>query len=237
MELPDLSQYSSHLHELRRRVMISFGAIIFCSSVSYYFRIELADLVVAPLFTAYPQLDTLVYTNLTEAFFSYLKLAILVGIILSFPIILYQAWTFFAPGLHKSEKKVSFQVVFFASLLFAGGAAFAFFVVMPEALSFFMHFASEDLQPKPKFGAYFTFVARSCLAFGLAFEIPFLMVATAKIGWVNKKHFSKKRYYFYLAIVILSFLLTAGDILSAILLALPLFGLYEAGILVMFLFV
>ncbi len=204
---------------------------------------QLADLVIDkrddpdPVVAGETLTYTLIYTNLTEALFSYLKLAILSGIILSFPVILYQSWTYIAPGLHKNEKQTSFQVVFFASLLFAGGATFAFFIVMPKALSFFMHFASQDLQPKPKFGAYFTFVARSCLAFGLAFEIPFLMVAAAKIGWVNKRHFSKKRPYFYLAIATLSFLLTAGDILSAILLALPLFGLYEAGILVMWLFI
>lgn len=236
MELLSNGNFNVDLHELRQRVLVSVAAIIVGSTFAYLFRVELADFMVAPLFTAYPDLATLIYTNLTEALFGYLKLAILVGIIVSFPIICYQGWMFIGPGLRKSEKKTAFLVVFFATLLFVGGATFAFFVVLPKALGFLMGFASQELQPKPKFGLYLTFVARSCLAFGLSFEIPFLMVVAAKIGWVERERFTKQRVHFYLAIIVLSFLLTAGDILSAVLLAFPLCGLYEAGILVMFIF-
>ena len=109
---------------------------------------------------------------------------------------------------------------------------FAFFVVLPEALSFFLHFSSENLIPLPKFGGYLTFVARTCFAFGLAFEIPFLMVMASKSGLVSSRYFSRKRKYFYGVIVVLAFLLTAGDIFSAALLAFPLIFLYEAGVAV-----
>lgn len=228
--------FNLDLHELRKRVIVSLGTVVVFSTIAYLLRVELADFVVTPLFRAYPALATLIYTNLTEALFSYIKLAILVGIIASFPVICYQSWMFMAPGLRKGEKKTAFLVVFFASLLFAGGATFAFFIVLPKALGFFMSFAGPELQPKPKFGLYLTFVARSCLAFGLSFEIPFLMVAAAKIGWVDKSKFRKQRIPFYLAIMALSFLLTAGDLLSAFLLAFPLVGLYESGILVMVIF-
>jgi len=221
---------------MRRRLLVAIATVIIASGAAYLFRVELADLAVAPLFKAYPELATLIYTNLTEALFSYVKLAILTGIIVSFPVICYQCWMFMAPGLHASEKKTAFLVVFFASLLFSGGAVFSFFVVLPKALAFFMSFAGPELEPKPKFGLYLSFVARSCLAFGLSFEIPFLMVAAAKIGWVDRHKFRKQRLYFYLAIIGLSFLLTAGDIISTALLAMPLVILYESGILIMAIF-
>jgi sec-independent protein translocase protein TatC len=228
---PGDNHFSSHLHELRQRVFICVLTIALMSGISYMFRVPIADFLVAPLFKAYPDLATFIYTNLTEALFSYIKLAILVGIIASFPILCYQVWMYIAPGLHKNEQKTVFFIVFFSTSLFAAGAAFAYFVVLPKMLSFFMSFAAENIQPKPKFGLYLTFVSRTSLAFGLAFEIPFLMAASAKIGWVKNKYFSKKRPYFYIAILVLAFLLTAGDVLGAILLAFPLFALYEAGIL------
>jgi sec-independent protein translocase protein TatC len=189
-----------------------------------------------PLFLASPNLIKLVYTNLTEAFITYLKLSLLLGIIFSIPVLLYELWMFAAPGLHAGEKKTVLTVVFWATLLFAAGAGFAFFVVLPRALHFFMGFAGPQLTPLPKLSGYLTFVARTSLAFGLAFEIPFLMVAAAKIGWVTRNYFSTKRKYFYPAILLLSVLLAAGDIMAAILLCLPLFALYESGILIIKLF-
>ena len=107
---------------------------------------------------------------------------------------------------------------------------------MPFVLSFLIGFAGEQLEPLPKLDSYLTFVVRSSLTFGLAFEIPFLMVAAVKTGLIKKGYFVKQRKYFYIAILVLSFLLTVGDIFAAMLLALPLFGLYEAGILVSRLF-
>lgn len=227
---------SSHLRELRQRVVVSFAAIVISSVVAYVFAEEIAGFFMAPLFKAHPPLARLVYTNLTEAFITYIKLAVLVGLIASFPVLIYELWMYISPGLHRHEKRLAFKVVFWATLLFAGGVTFAFFVVMPKALVFLMSFAGENLEPLPKLDAYLTFVARAALAFGLSFEIPFLMVVAGKTGLVSRDHFIKQRLYFYSAIVVIAFLLTAGDFFSAGLLALPLFGLYEAGILVMRLF-
>jgi sec-independent protein translocase protein TatC len=227
---------SGHLAELRQRLIVSFGAVLFFAVLSYFFAEPIARFFMKPLFSSQPELVKLIYTNLTEAFITYLKLSLLVGIIFSTPILIYELWMFAAPGLHAGEKKVVLSVVFWATLLFAGGACFAFFIVLPRILSFFMGFATPQLTALPKIGGYLTFVARTSLAFGLAFEIPFLMVAAAKIGWVSRKHFSDKRGFFYLAILILSVLLAAGDLMAAILLCLPLFGLYEAGILIIRIF-
>ncbi|MDA8164373.1 MAG: twin-arginine translocase subunit TatC [Desulfobacteraceae bacterium] len=228
--------FAVHLIELRRRLIVSFVAIAVCSVVAYFFAQPITGFFVAPLFRAHAGMGKLVYTNLTEAFVAYFKIALLVGLIFSSPVLLYELWMFVSPGLHRHERRLVLKIVGTATLLFVGGAAFAYFVVLPDALSFLMGFASERLKALPKFDAYLTFMARSTLAFGLAFEVPFLMVAAHRTGLVSRDHFRKKRLYFYAAIVGLAFLLTVGDIFSAVLLALPLFGLYEAGLLVIRLF-
>ena len=227
---------SAHLAELRRRLLVSFGAVFFFGGLSYFFAEEIARFFMTPLFLSSPNLVKLVYTNLTEAFITYLKLSLLVGIIFSVPVLLYELWMFTAPGLHDNEKKIVLAVVIWATLLFAAGAAFAFFIVLPRALHFFMGFSTPQLTPLPKLAGYLTFVARTSLAFGLAFEIPFLMVAAAKIGWVKRDYFSIKRKYAYLVMLLFAVLLGGGDLMAAVLLCLPLFALYESGILIIRLF-
>lgn len=222
---------SVHLDELRRRLIVSFCAVLIFTAGSYLFAEEIARFFMIPLFHASPTLVKLVYTNLTEAFISYIKLSLLVGIICSIPVLLYELWMFIAPGLHPDERKTTLAVVFWATLLFVAGAGFAFFIVLPRALHFFMGFSNPQLTPLPKLGGYLTFVARTSLAFGLAFEIPFLMVAAVKIGWIRRDYFTKQRKFAYLAILLLSVLLGAGDLMAAILLCLPLFALYESGLL------
>lgn len=222
--------FAPHHQELRTRLIKIFLAIIVCTAIAYGLSEHIARIFLAPLFEASPLIHKLVYTNLPEAFLSYIKLALLVGLVASFPIILYQIWMFIAPGLKSSEKKFAVVVVFWATLLFMAGAAFAFLAVLPRMLHFFMSYASQNLEPLPKFGDYLTFVARVMLAFGLSFEIPFLMVMAGKAGFVQAGYFRKKRLSFYAAIVVLAFLLTAGDFMATAMLAIPLFGLYEAGI-------
>ena len=229
--------FSGHLKELRQRLIVCFSAVILCTVLAYAFSEHIVRLLTVPLFQAHPQLSGLVYTNLTEAFVSYLKVSLLSGIICSFPVLCYELWLFVAPGLHSNEKKVARQVVFWASLLFVFGAVFAYFVVIPKALRFLMGVGQGQLEALPKIESYLTFIARSCLAFALSFEIPFLMVAAAKVGLVKKANFIAQRKYYYLAILVLSFLLTVGDLFAAVMLAIPLFGLYELGVVVMRLFV
>lgn len=233
---PMASHFGDDLNELRRRITIAFAAVCLASAGAWFFSRDISVFLMAPLFQACPDLAGLVYTNLTEAFVSYLKLAVLVGLIISFPVVLYQFWMFIAPGLRRDEKGLALKVVFWASILFAFGVCFAYFVVMPRALTFLMGFARDNLQALPKFDSYLTFVVRSSLAFGLAFEIPFLMVIAAKVSFVQRDYFASRRKYFYLAIVVVSFLLAAGELVSTILLALPLFLLYELGILIIRLF-
>ena len=231
-----LELFAPHHQELRKRLIKIFLTIIIFTAVAYGFSEHIARIFLAPLFQASPLIDKLVYTNLPEAFLAYIKLSLLVGLVAAFPVIIYQIWRFIAPGLKSSEKKFTTTVVFWATLLFAAGAAFALVVVLPKMLHYFMSYASPNLQPLPKFGTYLTFVARTMLTFGLSFEIPFLMVMSGKAGLVKAGYFRKKRVSFYIAIVVLAFLLTAGDFMATAMLAIPLFGLYESGVFLTALF-
>lgn len=231
-----LAFFRPHHDELRKRLVKVFISITLCTVVAYFFSEQIALFFIKPLFDASPLVYRLVYTNLPEAFIAYIKLALLVGIIASFPVLLYQAWSFVAPGLHDNEKKIAVTVVFWSSVLFLSGSAFALFSVLPKMLTYFMSYAHPGLEPLPKLGLYLTFVARTVMAFGLSFQIPFLMVMSGKASIVKAQYFRDKRLYFYGAIVMLAFLLCAGDFMATALLAFPLFGLYEAGIFLTALF-
>jgi sec-independent protein translocase protein TatC len=225
-----LELFRPHHLELRKRIIRIFLSIIVATAGAYAFSEQIAAFFIAPLLKASPLVHKLVYTNLPEAFVSYIKLSLLIGILISFPVILYQIWAFISPGLRSDEKKLAIIVVFWASLLFTGGGVFAFFMVIPRMLLYFMSYAGPNLEPLPKFGTYLTFIARTILAFGIAFQIPFLMVMAGKAGFVQAAYFQKKRLYFYGVIIVLAFLLTAGDFIATGLLSIPLFALYEAGI-------
>ena len=201
-----------HHNELRKRLIRCCLAIVLTSAIAYLFKDHVAAWCMRPLYLAYPQLGKLVYTKLTEAFVSYLTLSLLVGLAVSFPFVLYQIWLFISPGLLDQEKQLIRRIVLWATLLFAGGASFAFFIILPRMLHYFMSYASPTLTPMLKLGLYLTFTARMVLAFGIAFEIPFLMVMAVRSGLLNNNHFRNKRVYFYIAIVVLAFLLTTGEL-------------------------
>ncbi len=223
--------FAPHHKELRKRLFRCLLAVILTTAVAYLFIDRIVAFCLQPLFVAEPALQHMVYTKLTEALVSYLKLSLLAGVLLSFPVILYQVWMFVAPGLLDREKRIVARIVLWATVLFVAGAVFSFFIVLPMTLAFFMSYAGPNLQPLPKIGQYLTFVARLVFALGVAFEIPFLMLMVGRAGLVSPSHFRKKRKYFYIAIVVLSFLLAAGDVTATVLLSFPLIGLYEAGIL------
>jgi sec-independent protein translocase protein TatC len=231
MMIEALEQFRPHHLELKQRLLRCVLVLAGTSTGAYLFKDRLAAWCIEPLYRAYPQLDKLVYTKLTEAFLSYLKLSLLAGLIAALPFMLYQLWLFVAPGLLDTEKKTIRTVLAWASMLFTGGALFAYYVALPRILHFFMSYAGPTLQPRLKLGLYLTFTARMILAFGIAFEIPFLMVMASRTGLIRRGYFQQKRLYFSLAIIVLSFLLTTGDPTATILLSVPLFALYEAGIL------
>lgn len=222
---------TGHLQELRRRLMIVLAGVAVASSLAYYWIEPVSGFFMAPLLHASPLLRKLVYTNLPEAFVTYIKVALFTGVATTFPLFIQQAWQYIAPGLHRHEKGFAASVVLFGSTLFLAGLLFGYFVALPGMLRFFMQYAGPDLQPLPRIGPYLTFVARVCIGFGLAFEIPFFMIMATRGGLLDRRHFSDKRWYSYFGMAMLAMLLAAGDVFSAGLLCLPLVALYEAGIL------
>lgn len=224
--------FASHLQELRRRVLTFIAALILASAAVYWFIEELVRYFSLPLTRINPELGHLVFTGLPEALISYLKLSLLFGFILALPVLVYQLWMFAAPGLRRSEKMVAIQVAGWGFLLFTAGALFAHFVVLPKLLEFLLWFASDQMQPKLRLAPYLTFVVRSSFAFGLAFELPFLMVMATRLEVVGPDYFARHRGYSYLGIFIASLLGMAGDPVATFMLALPLCGLYEAGIII-----
>ncbi|MBU0481884.1 MAG: twin-arginine translocase subunit TatC [Proteobacteria bacterium] len=235
-ENPIAGFFGEHFKELRQRVIVSFVAVMIFTGVAYLFAEQISFFLMKPIFAAEPSLSGLVYTNLTEAFVSYLKISVLAGLGAGFPVFCYELWMFVGPGLKRHEKRLALTVTFWATILFGAGVLFAYFIALPRILSFFMSFSGEQLSAMPRLDAYLTFVARTSLAFGLAFEIPFLMMAAGRTGILDRGYFIEKRWLSYLGILVLSFLLTAGDFLGAFLLALPLFVLYESGIILLFIF-
>ncbi|ADH86386.1 twin-arginine translocase subunit TatC [Desulfurivibrio alkaliphilus] len=226
------SHFTPHLRELRRRLLTVIGAIVLASAVVYWFVEDLVRHLSGPLVRIDPELSRLVYTALPEALLSYLKLSLLLGVILALPVAVYQVWMFVAPGLHRREKVVAIKVALWGFLLFAGGALFAYFVVLPQLLVFLLWFATEQIHPHLKLAPYLNFVVRSSLAFGLAFELPFLMVMATRLELVSADYFVRYRTWSYIGMIIISLLLVAGDPVAAFMLAVPLCLLYEAGILI-----
>jgi len=226
-----LTLLGPHHRELQWRLGASIVVIVLATIAAYLFIQPITEVCVRPLFNASPYMHRLVYTSLPEAFITYLTLALLIGLAASYPFVLYQFWAFVSPGLHRHEKYLALTVVFVGSLLFASGAAFAFFIAMPRLLTYLLGYAHAGLEPALKFADYLTFVARTIIAFGLAFQIPFLQVMANRGGLVGVDYFRRHRLWFWLALAGLAFLLAMGDLMATLLLALPLALLYETGIL------
>jgi len=226
------SYFAVHLQELRQRLVVVFAAVILASVAAYWKADDLVRMLVVPLSRVSPEYAHLVYTNLPEAFVSYLKVSVLVGVVAAFPVLVYEAWMFIAPGLHRHEKRFARWIVFWGGVLFLFGVGFSYLVAVPRLLVFLLAYAHPDLEPALKLGPYLTFVARSSLAFGIAFEMPFLMVMLSRTGLVTPGYFSRKRKFSYIGIVVVAFLLVAGDPVATVIVALPLCLLYEAGILI-----
>jgi sec-independent protein translocase protein TatC len=221
--------FKAHLDELRRRLIICFitigAAFIFCYIISDF----LISILFYPLNKALHQ-NSLVFTSLTEGFIAYIKVAFWSAIIISTPMILYQAWKFVAPGMYAQEKKFITGFMSWGIFLFISGCLFGYWIIMPVAFSVTLGFASQSLEAMPRLQNYLIFSLKAILTFGLVFEIPFLMAFASRCGIMSSKYFERHRTISYIVLYILAVLLVPTDIFSQILILLPLIGLYEAGI-------
>ena len=230
-----------HLIELRTRLMWSIAAFLIAFLACYHFSKEIYTFLAQPLadilHEKYGQERRMIFTALTEAFFTYLKVAMFGAAFISFPIMATQLWLFIAPGLYRSEKRALMPFLLATPVLFLVGAALAYYVVFPMAFRFFVSFEvpggadSMAIQLEARVSEYLGLVMKLVFAFGIAFELPVALTLLAKVGIISSAGLRRNWRYAYVGIVVAAAVLTPPDVISQLGLAVPLVLLFELSIL------
>ena len=227
--LPDKMSFMEHLGELRVRIVRSLVALLVGLAIALPLSQRLTDYLAKPIQATG---NTLVFLAVTEAFWVQMKVAVIAGLFIASPGILWQVWRFVSPGLYQHEKKYAMPFVIVGSLLFIAGGAFSLFVVTPYAIQFLLSYARPGLQPTISVGSYIDFLLKFTLAFGLVFELPLAITLAARMGVVTPKVLAKNRKYAILGAFIAGAVLTpTPDAFNQTLMAGPLILLYEVGII------
>jgi sec-independent protein translocase protein TatC len=220
----------SHLLELRDRLMKAMLAVFICFIPCAIYMNQLFTLVAQPLIKKLPVGASLIATSVVAPFMVPFKLAFVIAIGIAIPVVLYQAWAFVAPGLYRHEKKLAVPLLVSSVLLFYLGAAFAYFLVFPAMLGFFVGTTPTGVQMMTDMGSYLDFVMVLLLAFGVAFEVPVATVLLVWTGFVKIETLTKNRGFVLLGIFIVAAFLTPPDAVSQSFMAVPMYILYEIGI-------
>ena len=222
-----------HLIELRRRLLYCALAIVIAFAISYAFAEDIFGVLVHPLLEAGQK--TVIYTQLFEAFFVQIKVAFFAAMMIAFPVIANQLWQFVAPGLYRKEKRALLPFLFATPVLFAGGASMAYFVAIPMALHFGLSFQGSvggvQQEALPAIGTYLSFVMQFLFGFGLAFLLPVLLMLLERAGIVTRQGLIGARRYAIVGATAIAAVLTPPDLMSQVLLAVPLCILYELAII------
>jgi sec-independent protein translocase protein TatC len=222
--------FLSHLIELRQRLVRAIIVFAIASIPALYFSAELYDLLAYPLMQNLPQGSRMIATGVITPFLIPMKISFMAGFILALPFLLYQAWAFVAPGLYAHEKRLVLPLVVSSTLLFLLGMVFCYFIVFGKVFAFIASFAPKSISVAPDIEAYFNFVLGMFLAFGLAFEVPVVVVVLVLTGLVKIEQLREWRGYVVVAIFIIAAVVTPPDVVSQIALAVPMCILYEVGI-------
>ncbi|HEV2594009.1 MAG TPA: twin-arginine translocase subunit TatC [Sphingomicrobium sp.] len=222
-----------HLIELRRRLLWCLATLVLTFFVCFHFAREIFAVLVQPLLHAGQ--GKLIYTDVFEAFFTQVKVALFAALMLSFPVIATQLWRFIAPGLYAKEKKAFLPFLLATPLFFAGGASFAYFIAMPWALRFLLSYQGNvggiQQEALPGVGNYLNFVTHFLFGFGAAFLLPILLMILERAGIVTREQLARSRRYAIVAAAVVAGVLTPPDAVSMMMLMVPLYGLYEFAIL------
>ena len=224
--------FISHLIELRDRLLRSVLGFVLVFIALFPFANKIYALLAAPMLAKLPSGGQMIATAVTTPFFVPMKVAMMAAFVISLPHTLYQAWKFIAPGLYENEKKLMLPVIVSACLLFVCGMAFAYFLVFPVVFGFIVGTAPQGVAVMTDIGEYLDFVMTLFMAFGLAFEVPIAVVLIARFGWVSIAQLKEARGYVIVGAFILGAIFTPPDIISQFMLAMPLWLLYELGVLV-----
>ncbi|MTD39135.1 Sec-independent protein translocase subunit TatC [Erwinia sp. CPCC 100877] len=230
MAVEDTQPLITHLIELRKRIMNCLIAILAIFLALVYFANDIYQLVSDPLIKQLPQGASMIATDVASPFFTPIKLTIMVSVILSAPIILYQVWAFVAPALYKHERRLVVPLLVSSSLLFYLGMAFAYFVVFPLAFGFLTKTAPAGVVISTDITSYLDFVMALFMAFGVSFEVPVAIVLLCWMGVTTPEDLKKKRPYVLVGAFVIGMLLTPPDVFSQTLLAIPMYFLFEVGV-------
>ena len=222
-----------HLIELRRRLLWCLATLVATFFVCFYFAKDIFAVLVQPLLRAGQ--GKLIYTDIFEAFFAQVKVSLFAALMLSFPMLATQLWRFVAPGLYAKEKNAFLPFLLMTPLFFAAGACFAYFFAMPWALRFLLGYQGDiggvSQEALPGIGNYLAFCTRFIFGFGAAFLLPILLMILERAGLVTREQLAKSRRYAIVGAAAVSAVLTPPDVVSMLMLLVPLYGLYEFAIL------
>jgi sec-independent protein translocase protein TatC len=231
--MPELHEsFISHLVELRQRLIRALLSIVLVFLCMVPWAREIYTLLAGPMLASMPHGGQMIATDVAGAFFVPMKVTLMAAFLVSLPHVLYQAWAFVAPGLYAHERKLVLPLVCASVVLFFIGMAFAFFVVFPTVFKFVNHFAPEGVAVMTDIDKYLSFVMSTFLAFGLTFEVPVVVIVLVKSGIVSVGKLREIRPYVVVGAFVIGAIFTPPDVLSQFMLAVPLWMLYELGIVV-----
>lgn len=223
--------FTAHLEELRKRIIISVVAVGISTFICFGFKEKLFYLLTKPLILALPAGQKMVFMGLPEAFFVYLEISVIAGVILAMPVVLYETWLFVGPGLYVNERRFVAPAVILSTIFFAGGVLFAYSLVFPFAFKYLVSFETDFVRPLPAMREYLNLSSALLLAFGLIFELPLVLTILARIGILSDSFLKKNRKWaFLLAFVAGAILTPTPDIFNQALMAGPIVILYEISI-------
>jgi len=232
MSTDDTEQgFLSHLVELRNRLVRAAASVLIVFLILWPFMRRIFDALSRPMIAALPQGAKLLATGVITPFLVPLKVTLFAAFLLASPFVLYQAWAFIAPGLYQHEKRLALPVIASSVLMFFGGMAYCYFVVFGVIFRFIAGFAPENVNVSPDIEQYFDFVLRMFIAFGLAFEVPIVVMLLVRLGLTSVAKLRHMRPYIVVGAFVVAAIVTPPDVLSQLLLAVPLWLLFELGVL------
>ena len=223
---------SSHLLELRSRLIRVIICLGILSIAGIPFASEIYSFVASPLLNILPEGSSMIATQVTSPFMAPIKLVLFVALLVTMPYLFYEVWMFMSPGLYKNEKTFIAPLMASTSILFAAGVAFAYFIVCPIIFKFFIASAPNSIQVMTDISQYLNFVIKLVFAFGIAFEIPIATFLLIKSGIMKKDALVNSRPYLVILFFVIGMLLTPPDIFSQLFLAIPMWVLFELGLLI-----
>lgn len=230
--MSDANNLISHLIELRSRILKALLSVLIVFVCLAAFAQDLYQLLAMPLLATLPENSSMIATDVASPFFAPFKLTLVLSFFIAIPYVLFQVWGFVAPGLYRNEKRLVAPLLLSSTLLFYAGMAFAYFVVFPIAFAFFTSVAPEGVTVSTDISSYLNFVLKLFFAFGVSFEIPIAIILMCWTGVTDAKSLRAKRPYVVVGAFVVGMLLTPPDIISQTLLAIPMWLLFEVGVIV-----